>query len=153
MNVVVLDSGPLGILSNPNATDVNERARSWLVHIAQSGTLVVIPEIADYEVRRELLRGEKFAGLRRLDLLKQAPGIRYLPLNTEAMLQAAKFWARTHRQGLPTATSAALDVDAILAAQATVFSTEGMNLVVATTNLRHLQRFVKTKEWSQIVAI
>ncbi|MEX2261699.1 MAG: hypothetical protein WD696_07095 [Bryobacteraceae bacterium] len=44
----------------------------------------MIPEIADYEVRRELLRAGKEKGLGRLDAL---------PITTPVMLKAAEFWA------------------------------------------------------------
>jgi hypothetical protein len=52
---------------------------------------VIVPEIADYEVRRELLRAKKERGLARLDAL--ASRLKYLPITTAAMRQAAVFWA------------------------------------------------------------
>jgi hypothetical protein len=51
-----------------------------------------VPEIADYEVRRELLRANKVRGIARLDLLKNSIG--YLPLTTPIMLKAAELWAQ-----------------------------------------------------------
>ena len=55
------------------------------------GVRVLIPEIADDELRRELLRAEKVAGLGRLDALVEV--LEYLPITTEVMRQAAVFWA------------------------------------------------------------
>jgi len=62
---------------------------------------VLVPEIADYEVRRELLRANKKLGIQRLDTLKATIG--YLPLTTAAMLKAAEFWAIARNAGHPTA--------------------------------------------------
>jgi hypothetical protein len=42
--------------------------------LASRGVDIVIPEIADYEVRRELLRAGKDRGLARLDALKAMLG-------------------------------------------------------------------------------
>jgi predicted nucleic acid-binding protein len=98
---------------------------------------VVIPEIADYEVRRELLRARKVAGVERLDAL--AALLEYLPITTVAMRQAAEFWATTRQQGQPTAGDKTIDGDMILAAQAVTLGTA--NVVVATTNVDHLSRW------------
>jgi predicted nucleic acid-binding protein len=121
-----------------------------LVGLRSAGVAVRVPEIADYEVRRELLRAGKPKGLGRLDDLKQALG--YLPLTTETMLLAAQFWADARNQGQPTAPDLALDADVILAAQAAVLERgeDGANVVVATTNVGHLSRFVSAKRWEQI---
>ena len=92
------------------------------------------------ELRRELLRAEKVAGLRRLDALVEA--LDYLPITTAAMRQAAVFWAEARRQGRPTADDKALDGDVILAAQAVLAKTEDGVAIVATENVGHLSRFV-----------
>jgi predicted nucleic acid-binding protein len=88
----------------------------WLRSLVSNGTEVMIPEIADYEVRRELLRADKLKGLERLDALKSL--IDYIPLTTRTMLKAAQFWAQVRKQGRSTADDKALDGDIILAAQA-----------------------------------
>ncbi len=61
----------------------------------------MVPAISDYEVRRELLRSEKTKGLARLDGLKSVVG--FIPLTSEALLQAAQFWAEARRLGKPSA--------------------------------------------------
>jgi len=61
----------------------------------------MLPEIADYEVRRELLRAGKVAGIGRLDELKSR--LTYLPISTLVMLLAADFWAEARKRGRPTA--------------------------------------------------
>ncbi|HEU5118286.1 MAG TPA: hypothetical protein VFT74_16830, partial [Isosphaeraceae bacterium] len=83
---VVLDSGPLGLLSNPRSTDATQRARLWLEALYEAGDRVIVPEIADYEVRRELIRAGRARGLARLDHLNGL--LDYVPLTTEAMKRA-----------------------------------------------------------------
>lgn len=135
----LLDAGPLGRASNPKVTPVNRECHAWVMNLVRFGHSVLVPEIADYEVRRELLRLQRRKGIARLDALKEALG--YLPLTTAMMLQAANLWAEARRSGLPTAQHA-LDCDAILAAQAI-----HVNAVVATENIGHLTRFVDARDW------
>jgi toxin FitB len=50
----------------------------------------------------------------------------------------------------PTAPDPALDADVILAAQATEVEQTGRSVAVATTNPRHLSRFVDARFWQEI---
>src|SRR5438045_1659652 len=109
--VVLVDAGSLGMLAHPRPQPEIE---TWLRRLLQGGAFVMVPEIADYEVRRELLRIESRIGLERLDELKETIG--YVPITTAAMLKAAEFWADARRRGQPTAVGPALDGDVILAA-------------------------------------
>lgn len=132
--IVLLDSGPLGILSNPKASPQNSECRCWAKRLANKGYGLIVPEIADYEVRRELLRANKQEGIRRLETLKES--FRYLPLTTQMMLKAAELWAEARRSGKPTASPDALDGDVILAAQAFLIAEEvddRTTVVIATT--------------------
>jgi toxin FitB len=108
---VVLDAGPLGKISHPRP---NREIADWLERVLREGTVVYIPEIADYEVRRELIRVGLQVSINRLDRLKSV--LNYLPINTEVMLKAAELWAEARNRGVPTADPKALDADAILAA-------------------------------------
>ena len=54
--VVLLDSGPLGLVTNPRESDESRLCKEWLKMLLAAGVRVMVPEIADYEVRRELLR-------------------------------------------------------------------------------------------------
>jgi len=141
--VVVLDTGPVGMITNPNASGANRECYQWMESLVSRGVQVWVPEIADYEVRRELLRANKTRGIARLDLLKNSIG--YLPLSTPIMLKAAELWAQARRSGMPTADPKALDCDVILAAQALVV--QGL---VATENVGHLSRFVEARHWREI---
>ena len=50
------------MITNPKSSPENEACKNWLASLAYNGVEVVIPEIADYEVRRELLRAGKERG-------------------------------------------------------------------------------------------
>lgn len=67
------------------------------------------------------------------------------------MRDAAELWAIVRRAGLPTAGSAELDVDVILAAQA--LSLNDSTVLVATSNVRHLRRFLHAEDWRLIPVV
>jgi predicted nucleic acid-binding protein len=146
--LVLLDAGPLGSVSNPRGTTETTACVAWVDSLLTAGARVIVPEIADYEVRRELLRANRSRGVARLESIKRT--LDYLPLTTEVMLLAAEFWAETRRQGRPTADDKALDGDMILAAQAVLAAGDTDTVVVATTNVGHLAHFVDARPWRQI---
>jgi predicted nucleic acid-binding protein len=145
--IVLLDAGPLGMITNPRISSENEACKTWLAGLAYRGIEVVIPEIADYEVRRELLRADKIKGIARLDALNGILG--YAPITTAVMLKAAEFWARARKMGRQSANDSSLDADMILAAQAAQLS-GGTDAVIATTNVRHLALFSPARIWRDI---
>ncbi|MDE2106571.1 MAG: PIN domain-containing protein [Patescibacteria group bacterium] len=134
--------------TNPRSRPDNEECKKWLAELVLQGTRVILPEIADYEVRRELIRAGKLTGIGRLDHLKA--NVEYLPLTTTAMLLAADLWARVRNTGMQTASDLALDGDVILAAQALTCGVPSGEIVVATTNTNHLVRLVGAKLWRDI---
>jgi predicted nucleic acid-binding protein len=143
--VVLLDAGPLGLLANPNNSPQPTACRAWLASLRAAGRRVVVPEIADYEVRRELIRIQSHVALANLDAI--GAQLDYLPLTTDAMRLAAELWAQARIAGQPTAPDPALDGDVILAAQALRLN---LPVVVATGNPAHLTRFVPAELWSNI---
>lgn len=144
--VVLLDAGPIGLVTNPKLSPESTLCTRWLQTLITSNIRVIIPEIADYEVRRELLRANKVRGIARLDEL--ANSIEYLPITTAAMRQAAMFWAQARQQGQPTAGDKTIDSDMILAAQA--MTLDVVDVVIATTNVGHLSRFATADLWQNI---
>lgn len=144
--VVFLDAGPIGLVTNPKLSSESTLCTRWLQTLITSNIRVIIPEIADYEVRRELLRANKVRGIARLDEL--ANSLEYLPITTAAMRQAAMFWAQARQQGQPTAGDKTIDSDMILAAQATTLDV--VDVVIATTNVGHLSRFAPADLWQNI---
>jgi predicted nucleic acid-binding protein len=144
--VVFLDAGPIGLVTNPKLSPESTLCTRWLQTLITSNIRVIIPEIADYEVRRELLRANKVRGIARLDELANL--VEYLPITTAAMRQAATFWAQARQQGQPTASDKTIDSDMILAAQATTLDV--VDVVIATTNVGHLSRFAPADLWQNI---
>lgn len=147
--VVYLDSGVLGFLTNPSNAAEPIECKQWLDRILTRGAQVRVPEIADYELRRELIRNNSAKALARLNDLGQALG--YIALSTAMMRRAAEFWADARNAGLPTAGDHALDGDVILAAQVAV-SAGDEDPIIATTNVKHLERFVAARLWRDIDA-
>src|SRR6185437_14559001 len=95
--LIVLDTTPLGLAVGPPHAPLTVECLAWLRALESSEMLVAVPEVADYEVRREMIRNRAEAGLRRLDDLHQR--LLYLPITTPAMRQAAELWALLRRQG------------------------------------------------------
>ncbi len=145
-HVILLDTGPLGMVTNPNSTAKNLACTTWLLTQARAKKRIIIPEIADYELRRELLRADKIKGLERLEQLISS--FEYLPIDTLAMRNAAANWAEARRLGQPTATDASLDGDMILVGQWQ--SLNSPQAIIATTNVQHISRFAKAMLWEEI---
>jgi hypothetical protein len=146
MNRLILtDSGPLGLLSNPRDSEVSIRCKIWLRDCLDAGWDVMVPEIADYEIRRELLRAGKMKGIARLDALGRELGL--VASGGPVLIEAAALWAKARREGYPTADDKALDGDVILAATAIVAARDGLEVVIATRNVGHLGRFADAREW------
>jgi predicted nucleic acid-binding protein len=140
ISAIVLDSGPLGKVANPLP---HPDAAKWLANALAARIPVYIPEISDFEVRRNLLLHRRSRSVDRLDDLHRI--LIYRPITTGIMRQAAEFWADARRIGKPTADPKELDSDVILAAQALEVSA-----IVATENVGHLSRYVNAVHWRAI---
>jgi hypothetical protein len=87
--IILLDTGIVGIITNPKSSSIDaQECKQWFKQFLEQGEIFMLPEIVDYEVRRELLRANKYQGLKRLDELKVT--LIYLSLNTEVMLLEQK---------------------------------------------------------------
>jgi predicted nucleic acid-binding protein len=134
---VMLDSNVLGRVALPK---IKPDIKGWFDALLLSGVQVIIPEISDYEVRRELLRIQSFSSIARLDFLKTS--LIYQPISTNTMLSASQLWADARNRGRPTAANNRLDADVILAAQAIESSA-----TIISENTAHLTQFVPTVRW------
>jgi predicted nucleic acid-binding protein len=149
--MILLDASPLGTATNPSSSAEVTAILDWVDAILAAGHRIIVPAIADFEVRRELERLQKKKGLARLDEFNAAEPDRYLPLSDTALRLAATLWAQARRQGKPTADPRELDCDVVLAAQALTMGVPSSDLVVATTNIGHLAQFVAAAKWTDIV--
>lgn len=147
---VVLDSGPLGLASRNRNHSTAAPFHRWMDALLVRGTDLVVPEITDYELRRELTRVGANTSIQRLDGLVTTGGLIYAPITTDQMRQAAILWADARRQGIPTAHQHALDADVILAACATTIGQPGDQVIVATDNVGHLARYCDVRLWASI---
>jgi predicted nucleic acid-binding protein len=129
---LLLDTTPLSNICHPAGHPI----QAWVHAQLTQGSQLIISEVADYEVRRELIRAGKQRSIERLNALKRF--LSYAPVNTGTFLRAAELWAEARNPGLPTAPTHSLDADVIIAAQA-----EQVRAVVVMGNVRHLA--VKTE--------
>jgi len=149
ITAIVLDTSPLGlVVQKPGKSPEADACRAWMKGLLARGFAIYIPEIADYELRRELIRAGFANSVARLDGLKTV--LQYLPITTPAILQAAALWAQARNIGVSTADRHALDGDIIVCAQALSLSLSPSDFIVATSNVKHLARFVPADEWQNI---
>lgn len=68
------------------------------------------------------------------------------------MKQAAQLWAEARRQGIQTSDNKNIDADIIIAAHWKILKEEysGRAVVIATTNVKHLERFTQASEWKDV---
>ena len=64
----------LSLATNPKGSDESRRCKAWLAELVAAGVQIMVPEGADYEVRRELIRAGRRGGLDRLDNLARKAG-------------------------------------------------------------------------------
>ncbi len=86
---VFLDAGPLGMVTNPKKTPDNIAVAQWVFDMEAAGHRFLVPAIADYEVRRELIRAGKTNGIARLDAFNTAEPDRFLSVTDAAIWLAA----------------------------------------------------------------
>ena len=147
---VFLDSGPLGLITNPKRTPDAIAATQWSIAMMFAGHRFIVPAIADYEVRRELIRARKAKGLASLDRWNTARSDRYLPLSDSALRLGAKLWAGARSAGTATADPKELDADVLIAAQALDMGLPPSDFVIATVNVGHLALFAPAGLWTNI---
>jgi len=94
--IVLLDTGILGAVTHPRSHPESDGCKDWLIRISGAGLLPAVPEICDYELRRELVRA-KAPGVQRLDQLRAE--LIFLPITSDVMLKAAELWALARAEG------------------------------------------------------
>jgi predicted nucleic acid-binding protein len=151
--IIFIDSSVLGRLCSTSITDELAELDSWFER-SLIRAVVVSSTICDYEVRRGLLlareQGINADGLPLLDRLHQA--IDFLPVDEDILRLAAGIWAKARIEGQPTAGDRNIDADAIICATWQDLATRypGQEVVIVTTNIRHLGRFANAVLWQDI---
>lgn len=153
--IIFIDSGVLGLLSNPNKKGKPIECQNWLFSLLSKGIYVVSSDICDYEVRRNLLlesqRKPGINSVNQLDELKEL--IDFLPVETEVLYTAAQIWAKARIQGQQTTNDYSLDADMIISAHWQLLSNQypGRYVAIATTNVKHLSIFTEALNWESII--
>lgn len=149
--IVFLDAGPLGLVTNPKKTPNTIAAAQWIFDMEAAGHRFIVPAIADYEVRRELVRTGKTQGIARLDAFNAAESDRFLSVTDTALLLGADLWAHARNAGTATADPKELDADVLIAAQALDIGLPPSDFIIATTNVGHLALFAPADLWTNIL--
>lgn len=151
--IVLLDTGILSLVTNPSQSNlITFECNQWFKSLLRKRHFVFVPEIAYYEQRRELVLHNKLESIKRLDSFPEFERIGYAPITKEIIVKASQLWALARKIGQKTAKDAALDGDVILAAIAIIMAQEnGLYVVIATTNVKHLERYTPAKSWRDII--
>lgn len=156
--IVLLDTGVLGLIINSKPSEKNReevrQCNEWIENLLKNNIHIVVSEIADYEERRELILQNKLNNIQRLDALISR--VDYFRITTDVMREAAKLWAFARKNGKQTADNKALDADVILCAQAIIAKSEGIDVMIATSDPGDLNRLLKNyyisaRRWRDIL--
>lgn len=145
---VFLDTGVLGFLTHPKA-DLARPCVTWLSSLIGAGATIVVPEICDYELRRKLIHLGSTNALGKLDQLGRA--LTFENVDSGVWRRAAELWANCRASGQALAPDDALDGDVLLIAL-TERHEDDTDIVVATTNIKHLDQYVDARNWESIAA-
>jgi hypothetical protein len=76
-DVLFLDSGPLGLITQPQRSHEVIAITDWLKDCFRADARILVPAIVYYEIKRELLRANKVVGIARLEAFVDATPDRY----------------------------------------------------------------------------
>jgi predicted nucleic acid-binding protein len=156
--VVVLDTGPLAALCRSKSDTVGNAARERLAERRAEGAIIVIPEVAAYELRRYLLHQKRSpkqasqtsapaASIRRFhDYLARYMN---LAITSAAMRRAAELWGKLAAEGRLIEDPKGLGADTILAGQVLTTFGRADDVELATGNVKDFERFegINAIEW------
>jgi predicted nucleic acid-binding protein len=153
--VALIDSGPLNEIVKPQpSVDVSR----WLKFIDEKRIAIRVPEIIDYELRREIVlqcligTNDSYKSLHKLNKYRQTK--RFISINPSVTLtDACEIWAKLREKGQGTSDNKNIDVDVILAAQAISMKNDFDEVIIVTGNLSDIQRFcyldIQVWDWKQ----
>jgi predicted nucleic acid-binding protein len=152
--IIFLDTNIIGKLSNPNGITQALECQAWFERLLVRGVYFTSSELCFYELKRSLIielnRGGTNRGIERLNDLRMFVDV--LPVDRLVSDIAAEIWAVARSQGTPTADRKNLDIDIIIAAHWQLLSQQfpGREVVISTTNIKHLVLFANAREWESI---
>jgi predicted nucleic acid-binding protein len=156
--IILLDSNILGLICNDNNSfDEARQCQQWFYSSFTRGGRLITSDISNYEVMRGLISssidsGKIVPGIKSLESLKTDGFLEFLPVSTEAFDLAADLWARASTSGQTTRDEKDIDFDIIISAQYLLLKDEfpGQEVIVTTTNLKHLSIFCEAAHWRDI---
>ncbi len=148
--VAFLDSGPLGRVVNPRSLP---EIKLWIQFVKQNKIALRVAEVTDYELRRNLVLEGLQKSINNLNKYKQTQ--RFIPITSEAMLEACELWAWSRKRGIATTDIKNIDADVILVAQAISQKDNFEEIIIVTENPKHISRFknfgIETWDWKQAI--
>lgn len=149
--IILLDTGVLGKICNPKPV---RNVQEFLDFLKEEKNIdIIVPEICDYELRRNLLLENLDKSIRKLNKFRRIDQLLFFDTNT--MIIASEIWSDIRKQGNPTENKDSLDGDVILAAQAYQMKAYYEEVIVLTTNPKDIVKFnylgIKTWDWKQAV--
>lgn len=149
--IILLDSGPLGLLVHPNVASTSVTAcRTWAEAHIEAGHSFAVPGVIEYELKRELIRIQSQQSLSAL--AEFARDFDYLPVTRGVLNLAAEFWAHARQANHPAAENTRIDIDMILAGHAAqvAAASPDQTVIIATTNTRHFAGLADARDWRDI---
>ena len=156
--IVILDSNILTLLVTPLDEKLSEdekltkeihQCTKWFERLLSKGARIIVSDICDYEVRRELIR-IKSKSVQELDNLRDL--IEFKPVTFAVLEKAAELWAEARYQSQSNKIKENIDVDCILAAQWCLLKEQypGRKVIIATKNIKDFQRVTDCDVWQNI---
>lgn len=153
--IVFLDTGVLGLIATPGNDGKTGECKKWYETLLSRSTTILTSEICAYETNRSLILaslqlGREVGGIQELANLRKA--IEFLPVTQNVWQKAAQVWAQSMRQSAPMTDPKRLDADSIICAHWQVLEEEnqGQAVIIASENLRDLNRFAIADLWNNI---
>lgn len=154
--IIFLDSIVLGKIAHTKEDGEEKDCRDWYEKLLARGARIITSEICNYEVRRSLILASmeksNVDGLLHLKQLEEEGYIEFLPITKDVSKEAARIWAESQKSGIPMTSPEKIDVDAIICAHWKILTWEnpGRQVIVATSNIRHLNNFTAAFNWQAI---
>jgi hypothetical protein len=89
-------------------------------------------------------------GIKKLDDLRLF--VEFFPVDRAVAELSSMLWAEARTKNTPTAKADNIDIDIMIAAHWRLLTEEfpGREVVIATTNIKHLSLFAEAREWQNI---
>lgn len=135
-HLILLDSAPLGYLCNPRNI---EKTRFFKNKLKDLEVILYLPEIIDYELRRNLELEGFSKSINLLDQFRQRHQI--LWLESDDFLKAAELWSWCRKEGYATTENKGIDIDVILVSQALSQLRNFYKVIILTADIGDLSIF------------